>query len=87
MNFLILEVILFLFLFCFVGILHGIFHIEEKIEIFFIDTCTSVTHASMIPNVIMRTLYLEMTPYIRGEKTWEECYGRFLNMLTLYANG
>lgn len=53
----------------------------------FIDTCTSVTRASMIPNVIMRTLYLEMTPYIRGEKTWEECYGRLLNALTLYANG
>lgn len=53
----------------------------------FIDTCTSVTRASMIPNVIMRTLYLEMTPYIRGEKTWEECYGRLLNALTHYANG
>ncbi|MBR4742935.1 MAG: extracellular solute-binding protein [Oscillospiraceae bacterium] len=53
----------------------------------FIDYCTSVTHASMIPNVIMRYLYLEMTPYIRGEKNWEECYGRLLNTLTLYANG
>ena len=26
------EVALFVFLFCFVGVLHGAFHIEEKIE-------------------------------------------------------
>lgn len=33
MMHLIFEFCLFLFLFCFVGILHGVFHIEEKIEI------------------------------------------------------
>lgn len=33
MMYLIFEFCLFLFLFCFVGILHGVFHIEEKIEI------------------------------------------------------
>ena len=27
-----LEIILFVFLFCFVGILHSVFHIEERIE-------------------------------------------------------
>ena len=64
----------------------GISESAEDAQLF-IDTCTSVTNASMIPNVIMRTLYLEMTPYIRGEKTWEECYGHFLNTLTHYANG
>ena len=32
MNYLIFEFCLFVFLFCFVGVLHGIFHIEEKIE-------------------------------------------------------
>lgn len=32
MTYLCLEFCLFLFLFCFVGILHGVFHIEEKIE-------------------------------------------------------
>ena len=45
MNFLILEVILFLFLFCFVGILHGIFHIEEKIEM------TKSKKLSMLHNI------------------------------------
>lgn len=32
MTYLFLELCLFLLLFCLVGILHGVFHIEEKIE-------------------------------------------------------
>lgn len=32
MNFLIFQIALFFFLFCFVGIMHGVYRIEEKIE-------------------------------------------------------
>ncbi|GEM_PF-5087329 len=32
MHYLIFEFCLFVFLFCFVGILHGVFHIEDRIE-------------------------------------------------------
>ena len=32
MTYLFFELCLFLLLFCLVGILHGVFHIEEKIE-------------------------------------------------------
>ena len=32
MHYLIFEFCLFMFLFCFVGILHGVFHIEDRIE-------------------------------------------------------
>jgi hypothetical protein len=29
---------------------------------------------------------MEMTPYIRGERSWNDCYERFLNTLELYAS-
>ena len=50
------------------------------------DDMISATSADMIPEILTRYFALEMTPYIRGERSWEDCYKRFLNTLELYAS-
>ena len=51
-----------------------------------IDYCTSVQSAALIPKIIERYLSLEMMPYVRGDKPWDDCYKRFLNTLELYVS-
>ena len=51
-----------------------------------INYCTSVTNASLLPHIIYRYITLELMPYVRGEKPWDDCYKRFLNTLELYAS-
>ncbi len=46
----------------------------------------SVTSACILPSIIRRYLNLELMPYVRGEKTWDDCYKRFLSTLELYAS-
>ena len=46
----------------------------------------SVTSATLIPEVIERYLILEMMPYVRGKKDWDDCYKRFVSILELYAS-
>ena len=46
----------------------------------------SVTSACILPSIIRRYLNLEMMPYVRGEKPWDDCYKRFLSTLELYAS-
>ena len=43
------------------------------------------TRAVMLPPVLRRYLESELMPYVRGERSWEDCYKRFLNTLELYA--
>nr|MCR5264207.1 hypothetical protein [Clostridiales bacterium] len=50
------------------------------------DDMISATRADMIPEILTRYFALEMTPYIRGERSWDDCYKRFLNTLVLYAS-
>ena len=47
---------------------------------------TSPTRTEIIPPVVKRYLQLEIFPYVRGEKPWDDCYKRFLNTLELYAS-
>ncbi len=46
----------------------------------------SVTSASILPSIIRRYLNLEMMPYVRGEKGWDDCWKRFVSTLELYAS-
>ena len=47
---------------------------------------TEEDYIALIPEVIERYLILEMMPYVRGKKDWDDCYKRFLNTLELYAS-
>ncbi len=39
-----------------------------------------------IPQIVLDYVREEMTPYINGTKTYEECYDRLVNVLTLYKD-
>ena len=60
-------------------------HIDEDAQML-ADYSLSVTGAALIPEVIERYLNLEMMPYVRGEKPWDDCYKRFVSTLELYAS-
>ena len=51
-----------------------------------IDYCTSITRASLLPKVLYRYIVNDMSAYIEGKKTWEDCYQKFLTTLELYAS-
>ncbi|MBR4743195.1 MAG: carbohydrate ABC transporter substrate-binding protein [Oscillospiraceae bacterium] len=51
-----------------------------------IDYCTSITRASLLPKVLYRYIVNDMSAYIEGKKTWEDCYKKFMNTLELYAS-
>ena len=59
--------------------------IEEEAENF-LRLMDGVTDAVMLPPILYRYMEMEMTPYIRGERSWNDCYERFLNTLELYAS-
>lgn len=60
----------------------------EEDEVFrqYMEVVQSPTEALMIPQTIKRYINLEILPYVRGEKPWDDCYKRFLNTLELYAS-
>ena len=60
-------------------------HIDEYAQILE-NYSLSVTSATLIPEVIERYLILEMMPYVRGKKDWDDCYKRFVSILELYAS-
>jgi hypothetical protein len=58
---------------------------DEEIEQF-LSLVDNVTHAVKLPPILQRYIQLEISPYVRGEKPWDDCYKRFLNTLVLYAS-
>ena len=50
------------------------------------ELLSSPTNTEIIPPTVKRYLQLEISPYIRGEKSWNDCYKRFMNTLELYAS-
>ena len=52
----------------------------------FIDIVQSPTEALMLPRVYRKFLSEEILPYVRGERSWEDAYKRFLNTLELYKD-
>ena len=58
---------------------------EEDAAMLF-DLVSSPTRTEIMPATVKRYLQLEIFPYVRGEKPWDDCYKRFLNTLELYAS-
>ena len=41
---------------------------------------------SLRPPVLLQSVWDEMKPYIKGERTFEDCFGKMLNMLEIYKD-
>ena len=52
----------------------------------YVKVVQSPTEALTLPPIIKRYINLEILPYVRGEKTWDDCFARFVNTLELYAS-
>ena len=50
------------------------------------DLYDRINRGSIRPAVLQKYIVEDLFPYVRGEKTWENCYKRFLNTLELYAS-
>ncbi|MBR5680619.1 MAG: hypothetical protein IKX19_08180, partial [Clostridia bacterium] len=60
----------------------------EEDEVFkqYMEVVQSPTEALMLPRVYRKYLSEEILPYVRGERSWEDAYKRFLNTLELYKD-
>ena len=60
----------------------------EEDEFFerYMEVVQSPTEALTLPPIIKRYINLEILPYVRGEKSWDDCYERFVSTLELYAS-
>ena len=52
----------------------------------FMEVVQSPTEAMMFPQVHRKYLKEEILPYVRGERSWEDAYRRFVNTLELYKD-
>lgn len=52
----------------------------------YMEVVQSPTEALTLPPIIKRYINLEILPYVRGEKSWDDCYERFVSTLELYAS-
>ena len=52
----------------------------------FVALIQSPTEALLIPQAYRQFINEEMMPYIRGEKSWEDCWKSFLNTVELYKD-
>ncbi len=50
------------------------------------EVVQSPTEAMMFPQVHRKYLKEEILPYVRGERSWEDAYRRFVNTLELYKD-
>ena len=41
---------------------------------------------SIRPPVLLQSVWDEMKPYIKGERTFDDCFGKMLNMLEIYKD-
>lgn len=58
---------------------------EERLDTY-CALMTSATCADLVPDILIQYYLLEMMPYVKGERSWDDCYKRFLNTLELYAS-
>ncbi len=59
---------------------------EQKILDEFMTLWSSSTTARKLPSIVNRYIILELMPYVRGEKAWDDCWKRFVSTLELYAS-
>lgn len=58
---------------------------EEDLN-YFMDILTNVKIAKNLPKVVRKFIIDEMTPYLNGSKTFDECYSRLETTLELYKD-
>ena len=51
-----------------------------------ISKCLNVTRTYASPSVLRRYLKLEMSPYLVGKRTFDDCYDNLKNTLELYKD-
>ena len=59
---------------------------EDEFFARYMEVVQSPTEALTLPPIIKRYINLEILPYVRGEKSWDDCYERFVSTLELYAS-
>ena len=52
----------------------------------FVELVQSPTEARMIPLIYNKYLKEEIMPYVRGERSWEDCWKSFVNTMELYKD-
>ncbi len=50
------------------------------------EVMMSVDNAALVPYQVKRYIRDEMTPYFSGQKDWNSCFDRLINVLTLYKD-
>ena len=51
-----------------------------------IEKCFSVTRTFASPSILRRYLKLEITPYLQGKRTFDECYDNLYTTIELYKD-
>jgi hypothetical protein len=51
-----------------------------------IEKCLNVTRTFASPSILRRYLKLEITPYLQGTRTFDECYENLKNTIELYKD-
>ena len=52
----------------------------------FVKLVQSPTDAIIFPSIYSRYIQEQMLPYIRGQKSWDECWKSFMNTMELYKD-
>ena len=52
----------------------------------FVEIVQSPTEAVLLPSIYTRYIQEQMLPYIRGEKSWDDCWKSFMNTMELYKD-
>ncbi len=50
------------------------------------EVMISVDNAVLVPSQVMQYISEEMTPYFNGDKDWDSCFDRLVNVLELYKD-
>ncbi len=50
------------------------------------EVMMGVENAVLLPDQVTDYIFEEMTPYFKGDKEWDECFDRLMNVLTLYKD-
>ncbi len=63
---------------------------EDPVYIKAVEDCAelmmSVDNAVLVPYQVEKYIREEMAPYFSGDKDWDECFDRLVNVLTLYKD-
>ena len=62
------------------------YEIDEESFHSLIEKCFSVTRAFASPSIIRRYLKLEITPYLQGKRSFEDCYDNLYTTIELYKD-